>query len=143
MAVGAEPDGGMRASHQLPFGWSLTYQGATEHAARKHLKKYGAIDTWIVEVYPDDDHPGYVATDRWFMKVVEGLVQGPKDKEFITACRWLTKNSVTRMDADNPSNVPCEILQVKAYGPPRCPLFDLQASAAAAAAKKQKKGGDQ
>ena len=129
-AVGAETDGGMRASHQLPFGWSLTYQGQTEAAARKHLKKWGALDSWIVEVYPDDEHPGYVATDRWFMKVIEGLVQGPKDKEFITACRWLTKNSVTRMDADYPNNEPCEILRVKAYGPPRCPLFDLQAAAA-------------
>ena len=41
------------------------------------------------------------------------------------------KNSVTRMDTQAyPDNLPCEIRNVKAYGPPRCPLFsDLQAAA--------------
>ena len=115
---------------------SLVFKGKTEDAARAFLKRWGpqggAIDSWIVEVYPDKEHPGYVDGDRWFMKIIKGRVQGPKDKEYITACRWMIKNSVTRMDAQSyPDELPCEIRRVKAYGPPGCSLFsDLKAAAA-------------
>ena len=108
----------------LPFGWNLNFKGKSEEPARAFLRRWGAHERWIVEVFPQKEHPGYIKGDRWFMKIVNGVVQGAEKKQFITACRWMIKNSVTRMDTQGyPNAEPCEILQIKAYGPPECPLF--------------------
>ena len=79
-------------------------------------------------MFADPEYPGYKLGDRWFMKIVKGLVQGQEKEQFITSCRWMIKNCVTRMDAKGyPEAVPCEIQQVTAYGPADCPLFvDLE-----------------
>jgi len=124
MAAAAQPHGGIKESTKAPFGWNINFQGKTEGNARDFLERFGAHEKWIVELYPNAEHPGFVVGDRWFMKIVNGLVQGPPHNPYITACRWMIKNSVTRMDAvAYPDNLPCEIRRVTAYGPPECHLF--------------------
>ncbi len=120
IAAAATPDAG---ADKLPFFWNINFQGKTNAAARAFVSRWGGHQQWIVEVFADDKHAGYVDGDRWFMKIINGLVQGPEGDQYITACRWLIKNSVDRVDKAYPNNETCEIRQIKAYGPPNCPLF--------------------
>ena len=84
--------------------------------------------TWIVEVYAKEWVSGsaYNAGDRWFMTIKNGKVQGPEGGEYISACRWNKANSVSELDSRWPNNEKCEVLQVKSYGPPNCPIFKMQ-----------------
>jgi hypothetical protein len=84
--------------------------------------------TWIVEVYAKEWVSGsaYNAGDRWFMTIKNGKVQGPEGGEYISACRWNKANSVSELDSRLPDSEKCEVLQVKGYGPPNCPIFQIQ-----------------
>ena len=113
----AEPD-------KRPFGWCINFEGRKGKAAIDYLARWGAMDTWIVEVYPDDKHIDYIKGDRWFMTITNGKVQGPEGDQYITACRWNKKNSPSELDSKYPGNQQCELRQVKGYGPPKCAIFD-------------------
>jgi hypothetical protein len=107
-----------------PFGWCLNFSGRKGQAAREYIGRWGTMEKWIVEVYPDNKHVDYVKGDRWFMTITNGKVQGPENHQFITACRWHKKNSTSELDDKHPANEQCEIRQVKRYGPPKCAIFD-------------------
>ena len=76
-----------------------------------------------MEVFPDDLNPSYIPGDRWFMKIKNGKVQGPENDQFITACRWMKKNSLLQLDNAYPDALRVELRQVKHDGPPDCKLF--------------------
>lgn len=106
-----------------PDSWHVNFDGKVLESARAYLRRWGAREGWIVEVFPDRDHPEYEPGDRWFMTITNGLVQGPETAQHITACKWMKKNSVATLDSRWRQPESCEILQVKAYGPPDCRLF--------------------
>lgn len=112
------------ASGKRPFGWCLNFQGKKGQDAIDYLARWGAMETWIVEVYPDDKHPDYHTGDRWFMTITDGKVEGPEGKQYITACRWNKANSRLELDPRWRDAEMCELQQIKGYGPPRCPIFD-------------------
>ena len=123
---GIQPIPVIAGPERRPFGWSLNFPGRANIGARDYLLKYGGMETWIVEVYAKEGVSGsaYTAGDRWFMTIKNGLVQGPQDDEYITACRWNKANSRTELDPEWPGNERCELRQVKRYGPPNCPIFN-------------------
>ncbi len=98
-------------------------KGLTLHDAREYLQRYGSQEGWIVEVFPDEDDKEYENGDRWFRQITDGLVQGSEPDQYITATRWMRKNSVRQLDSRYPEPEPCEILSINAYGPSDCNLF--------------------
>jgi len=101
------------ASGKRPFGWCLNFQGKKGQDAIDYLARWGAMETWIVEVYPDDKHPDYHTGDRWFMTISDGKVEGPEGKQYITACRWNKANSRLELDPRWRDAEMCELQQVK------------------------------
>jgi len=112
---GAEPE-------RRPFGWCLNFPGRKGQAAIDYLARWGAMDTWIVEVHPDEESKD--RGDRWFMTITNGKVQGPEGKQYITACKWHKNNSRSELDPEFPDKQICELRSVKAYGPPKSAIFD-------------------
>jgi hypothetical protein len=106
---------------QRPFGWCLNFEGRQGQLAIDYLARWGAMETWIVEVYPEKE--AAKRGDRWFMTITDGKVQGPEKDQYITACRWHKVNSTSELDPDYPDKEKCELRQVKGYGPPKCPIF--------------------
>ncbi len=86
----------------------------------RHIKKFGAKEGWVVEVYNDLD------SNRWFMLVENGFTY-PKPRSadiLIKACKWFKPNSVTELEEKTKNKTfNCDILSVKAYGPPE--YFDI------------------
>ena len=117
-----------KPTEKRPFGWNLNFAGRTGQSAREYLSRWGAFETWIVEVYAKEGVSGsaYNAGDWWFMTIKNGKVQGPEKGQYITACGWNKANSVSELDPRWPDNEKCEVLQVKGYGPPNCPIWQIQ-----------------
>jgi hypothetical protein len=94
--------------------------GLSGDKAVRHIKRFGAKEGWVVEVYNDLD------TDRWFMLVENGFTY-PKPRSediLIKACKWFKPNSVTELDEKTKNKTfNCDVLSVKAYGPPE--YFDI------------------
>jgi len=87
--------------------------------------KLGATEGWVLEVFPDKEHPQYKRGDRWFAEVRNGLVTGMGDDLKISSCKWYAKNSITIFENISPTSI--EIKMVKAYGPRSAAIFaDLQ-----------------
>jgi hypothetical protein len=121
---GAAPSSSQSGVHdQRPHDWDEYFQGKTKQAAWAYLGRWGAKENWIVEVFPDTKNSTYVPGDRWFMKIKNGKVDGPDGKKFITACKWMKKNSVIQLDNAYPFTYTVELVQIKHYGPPDCALF--------------------
>ena len=86
----------------------------------RHIKKFGAKEGWVVEVYNDADD------NRWFMLVENGFTyEQPRTGDIlIKACKWLKPNSVTELEEETKNKTfNCDIDTVKAYGPPE--YFDI------------------
>ena len=94
--------------------------GLSGDKAVRHIKRFGAKEGWVVEVYNDLD------SNRWFMLIENGFTY-PKPRSediLIKACKWFKPNSVTELDEKTKHKTfNCDILSVKAYGPPE--YFDI------------------
>jgi hypothetical protein len=75
----------------------------------KRLKLKGVKDGNYIEVFPA---PGTIATDRWFLKVVDGSVVGKSLK----ACAWCDTNSL-RLDSTHKQMITMEIKAILNEGP--------------------------
>ncbi len=80
--------------------------------ALRYLKRHGAKQGWILEVYPSDDY----LHERWFMEVENGSRKDVAGDTFITSCWWLKTNSLER-DLTFKRPASCDIEMVKACGP--------------------------
>ena len=45
--------------------------------------------------------------DRWYMKIVDGRVQGPEDDPYLVGAHWLKANSKSTLHSD--TVIPCYI----------------------------------
>ena len=86
--------------------------GLSGDKAVRHIKKFGAKEGWIVEVYNDTD------ANRWFMLIQNGFTyKHPRTGDIlIKACKWFKANSVTELQGWKTS--PCDVETVVRYGPP-------------------------
>lgn len=87
---------------------------------QRYLKKHGAQQGWILELFPNEKHvPPPLPTDRWFMEVEDGRAVTEPDGDIVIAkCRWMKTNSCTERDPEFRNAYPCDIESVKACGPP-------------------------
>jgi hypothetical protein len=80
--------------------------------ALRYLKRHGAKQGWILEVYPSDDY----VHERWYMEVENGSRKDVSGDTYITSCCWLKTNSLEREPTfKRPAS--CDIEMVKACGP--------------------------
>ena len=86
-----------------------TEQETVLAALHKRLKRSGVQDGNYIEVFPA---PGTPATDRWFLKVVDGSVVGKSLK----ACAWCDTNSL-RLDSTHKQMTTMEIKTILNEGP--------------------------
>jgi hypothetical protein len=129
MRAAYERDGGhatKAAAHETETepktDWMVT--GLKKEKAHDVLRR-GATEGWVLEVFPDKEHPQYKRGDRWFAEVRNGLVTGMGDDLKISSCKWYAKNSITIFENISPTSI--EIKMVKAYGPRSAAIFaDLQ-----------------
>ncbi len=45
--------------------------------------------------------------DRWYMKIIDGRVQGPDDDPYLVGAQWLKANSKSSLESD--TVIPCYI----------------------------------
>jgi hypothetical protein len=86
-----------------------TEQETVLKALHKRLTRSGVQDGNYIEVFPA---PGTPATDRWFLKVVDGSVVGKSLK----ACAWCNTNSLT-LDSTHKQMTTMEIKTILNEGP--------------------------
>jgi hypothetical protein len=89
-------------------------------AAQRYLKKNGAHEGWILELFLNDKFvPTPLPTDRWFMVVEDGrAIRTASGETEIAKCRWMKTNSYTELDTAFKNAYPVDIESVKACGPP-------------------------
>ena len=80
--------------------------------ALRYLKRHGAKQGWILEVYPSDDY----LHETCSLQVENGSRKDVAGDTFITSCWWLKTNSLER-DLTFKRPASCDIEMVKACGP--------------------------
>jgi hypothetical protein len=88
------------------------YKGYEGDAAIKKIRKNGAKEGWIVELYPATGHE----QERWFAKVQDGSTYVNAEGEvMMKELIWLELGSLTKK-AKGMNAEPIDIMMVKAYG---------------------------
>ena len=92
---------------------SRTYKGYEHDAAITKLRKHGATEGWLVEVYPAKG----CESERWFMKVQDGSTYIEGKNVMIRELVWLELGSLTKVDKRwDPESLDIEM--ARAYGEP-------------------------
>jgi hypothetical protein len=90
------------------------YKGYEGDAAITKLRKHGAKEGWLVEVYPAKGFEH----ERWFMKVQDGSTyKSAEGDTMITELVWLEEGSLTKANKKfTPESL--DVMMARAYGEP-------------------------
>ena len=112
--IADRPRGASKEKRQRGNLADRTYKGYEGDAAITKLRKHGATEGWLVEVYPALG----CESERWFMKVQDGSTYtSPEGNRMIKELVWLKLGSLTKVDKKfDPESL--DIEWARAYGEP-------------------------